>query len=309
MPTFENGWICRECWTANREFDGRCYRCHADRPADAGTLTLPVRTEERATQTVAEAAPPGETAPKRVTGLLGGAATSAKPEGHCLRCGHKLRDRANYCTGCGTQVSGAAPPSAGARPDRRPAAPAAKTRDVAVAFAGSARDRMSRPGKWLGERLSRVRGAVEVRRDAVGSLRARVALARPRMPLVAAVLLLGTFTLFALTARALAGLSSGQLVFLVAGAAILSGFASTLAVLAMADARSGVASAGERLRTLDELRHAGRILEAEYAAHRAAVLANLSGLEDAPSATPAPAKVAGARKTGAGARTSPTPAR
>jgi hypothetical protein len=28
MPTFENGWICRECWTANREQDQRCYRCH-----------------------------------------------------------------------------------------------------------------------------------------------------------------------------------------------------------------------------------------------------------------------------------------
>ena len=29
MPTFENGWICRECWSANREQDERCYRCHA----------------------------------------------------------------------------------------------------------------------------------------------------------------------------------------------------------------------------------------------------------------------------------------
>ena len=29
MPTFENGWICRECWSANREQDQRCYRCHA----------------------------------------------------------------------------------------------------------------------------------------------------------------------------------------------------------------------------------------------------------------------------------------
>jgi hypothetical protein len=30
MPTFENGWICRECWTANREQDRRCYRCHKE---------------------------------------------------------------------------------------------------------------------------------------------------------------------------------------------------------------------------------------------------------------------------------------
>ena len=29
MPTFENGWICRECWCANRETDTRCYRCHS----------------------------------------------------------------------------------------------------------------------------------------------------------------------------------------------------------------------------------------------------------------------------------------
>src|SRR2546428_2344797 len=29
VPTFENGWICRECWCANRESDARCYRCHA----------------------------------------------------------------------------------------------------------------------------------------------------------------------------------------------------------------------------------------------------------------------------------------
>jgi len=28
MP-FENGWICRECWSANREQDDRCYRCHS----------------------------------------------------------------------------------------------------------------------------------------------------------------------------------------------------------------------------------------------------------------------------------------
>ncbi len=29
MPVFENGWICRECWSANREQDARCYRCKA----------------------------------------------------------------------------------------------------------------------------------------------------------------------------------------------------------------------------------------------------------------------------------------
>lgn len=29
MPVFENGWICRECWSANRQQDARCYRCKA----------------------------------------------------------------------------------------------------------------------------------------------------------------------------------------------------------------------------------------------------------------------------------------
>jgi hypothetical protein len=28
VPTFENGWICTNCWKANREQDVRCYRCH-----------------------------------------------------------------------------------------------------------------------------------------------------------------------------------------------------------------------------------------------------------------------------------------
>ena len=40
MP-FENGWICRECWSANREQDDRCYRCH----------TVPKRFEKPAATT------------------------------------------------------------------------------------------------------------------------------------------------------------------------------------------------------------------------------------------------------------------
>ena len=44
MP-FENGWICRECWSANREQDDRCYRCHTapkrfEKPA-ATTFSTP----------------------------------------------------------------------------------------------------------------------------------------------------------------------------------------------------------------------------------------------------------------------------
>jgi hypothetical protein len=28
------GWICRDCWKANRPGDNRCYRCHAPRDSD-----------------------------------------------------------------------------------------------------------------------------------------------------------------------------------------------------------------------------------------------------------------------------------
>lgn len=308
MPTFENGWICRECWTANREFDGRCYRCHADRPADASTMTLPVRTEERASQAAVEAAPAAPT-PKRVTGLLGGAATSAKPEGHCLRCGHRLRDRANYCTGCGTQVSGEAPRVAAVQPDPRPAVPAVPMRAAVSARVDAARDQLSRPARWLRGRLTSIRDGVAAKRAALGSVGMRVALARPSLPVIAGMLLLGSFTVFALTARLLVGLTSGQLVFMVAAGAILSGFASTVAVLASAGRRSGVASTQERLRTLDELLGAGRILEAEHAAHRAALLQALSGLERTPSVKPAAPQAARSSRSRAGARPSATPAR
>ena len=33
MSTFENGWICKNCWKPNREQDLRCYRCKAPNPA------------------------------------------------------------------------------------------------------------------------------------------------------------------------------------------------------------------------------------------------------------------------------------
>ena len=33
MPTFDNGWICKSCWKANREHDRRCYRCKEPNPA------------------------------------------------------------------------------------------------------------------------------------------------------------------------------------------------------------------------------------------------------------------------------------
>jgi hypothetical protein len=32
VPGFEGGWICKNCWKANRLQDLRCYRCHALAP-------------------------------------------------------------------------------------------------------------------------------------------------------------------------------------------------------------------------------------------------------------------------------------
>jgi hypothetical protein len=32
MATFDNGWICKKCWKANRDEDTRCYRCKAPHP-------------------------------------------------------------------------------------------------------------------------------------------------------------------------------------------------------------------------------------------------------------------------------------
>jgi hypothetical protein len=67
MPTFENGWICRECWSANREQDQRCYRCHA----------VPKRREmpEPATYSTPDGRPNEER--KKVSSLTGPSASAA----------------------------------------------------------------------------------------------------------------------------------------------------------------------------------------------------------------------------------------
>ena len=63
MPTFENGWICRECWSANREQDQRCYRCHAV----PKRTEVPQATTFSATMGVPKDEPADE--PKRVSRL------------------------------------------------------------------------------------------------------------------------------------------------------------------------------------------------------------------------------------------------
>jgi hypothetical protein len=69
MPTFENGWICRECWTANREQDQRCYRCHK----------VPQRhvMPEPATYSTPDGKPNEER--KKVSSLIGSATPAAVP--------------------------------------------------------------------------------------------------------------------------------------------------------------------------------------------------------------------------------------
>ena len=127
MPTFDNGWICRECWCANREFDSRCYRCHADRPEWVGTLTVDEvgkRSEPEAPAMVtAMPAPPEEPATSPAV-MTEGSATR-QPGRFCLRCGHHLAPGAGFCTQCGTaavetdaDIAAEAPvaPPAGASP-------------------------------------------------------------------------------------------------------------------------------------------------------------------------------------------------
>ena len=107
MPTFENGWICRQCWCANREFDGRCYRCHAERPDEFGTLQVDeVRKPADATPqaTIAAMPLPAEEPAESPTVLTEGSAPR-QPGRFCLRCGNHLAPTAGFCTQCGAAVA------------------------------------------------------------------------------------------------------------------------------------------------------------------------------------------------------------
>jgi hypothetical protein len=67
MPVFENGWICRECWSANREQDARCYRCKA----------VPKRREMPEPSTFSTPAAKPDEERKKVTNLTGPAPAPA----------------------------------------------------------------------------------------------------------------------------------------------------------------------------------------------------------------------------------------
>jgi voltage-gated potassium channel len=104
VPTFDDGWICRECWCANREHDGRCYRCHAERPdyivpdlakatpAPASKIELPV---------IAAAAAPAD----EVASLKPAPVEAVHRHRFCLSCGRQLLQGAAFCTQCGTPAS------------------------------------------------------------------------------------------------------------------------------------------------------------------------------------------------------------
>ena len=106
MSTFENGWICRECWSANRDVDDRCYRCHVDRP-----LGAPVTTQQTASKAPAAAqidALPAATL--QAAEAVETADVAAKPRvgRYCLRCGATWLPGAGFCTQCGTAAHAAA---------------------------------------------------------------------------------------------------------------------------------------------------------------------------------------------------------
>jgi uncharacterized membrane protein YjjB (DUF3815 family) len=155
VPTFENGWICRECWCANREHDARCYRCHAQRPdfvAPAVASSKPKPSSETVVQppapvvaAVQEDLPPAPVVPK------------AGPRTHfCLTCGRPLLPGAAFCTQCGTPTAEQASVDADQPP--APAAPTAAPRKMP-------RPAMPPLGTWLA--ALRVRYAAYVQRHIV----------------------------------------------------------------------------------------------------------------------------------------------
>jgi hypothetical protein len=97
VPTFENGWICRECWCANRESDARCYRCHAPQEG-----IQPVQVS------AAVAAKPAAEADDE-----GVASTAATPGiSYCMTCGEVMDADARICSTCGTPAEEAEPVAA-----------------------------------------------------------------------------------------------------------------------------------------------------------------------------------------------------
>lgn len=118
MPTFENGWICRECWCANRESDARCYRCHAPQE---DIQAVPVST-------MATAKPADEADDEGVTRTAAVAGIS-----YCMTCGEVMDADARICRQCGTPAEEAQPVvTATAEPTAAESPPAPRAQRAAV---------------------------------------------------------------------------------------------------------------------------------------------------------------------------------
>jgi hypothetical protein len=118
VPTFENGWICRECWCANRESDARCYRCHAPQE---GIQVVPAGA-------MATAKPADEAEDAGVTN-----AASTPGISYCMTCGEVMDAGARICSQCGTPAEEAEPVAAAtAEPEPTAPAPAPRAPRVAI---------------------------------------------------------------------------------------------------------------------------------------------------------------------------------
>jgi hypothetical protein len=161
VPTFENGWICRECWCANRESDARCYRCHSPQPA------APAIAFDMVAKAVAPAA--------EEAGALAAAPEAPAATSFCLTCGQPMDPNARICSQCGTPAhelgsvvnAAAAPaPAPAVRAPREPALP--KLRAAYVAFVGAhevrweeAMSALAVVSTLIGLAASRLGGSVE----------------------------------------------------------------------------------------------------------------------------------------------------
>ena len=59
VPKFADGWICRSCWSANRNQDAVCQRCQGRAPAELrAQLIPPIRSDKSATSDGELAGPP-----------------------------------------------------------------------------------------------------------------------------------------------------------------------------------------------------------------------------------------------------------
>ena len=189
MPAFENGWICRHCWCSNREFDGRCYRCHADR--DPAYHSAESRTAAQASAPAAEAEPrpvvshsltesPAESpSAAAVTSPVG------QRPGTCGICQQPLAGDERFCTRCGapTEPSGvsakpeepfrAATPVGAARTVRlpNPAESARRGYRLIVAQLSSVLVTLTRPVHAPARLYQRGKARIQRARDAVRTVR------------------------------------------------------------------------------------------------------------------------------------------